>query len=718
MSVIQSIRDKYARIAVIAIGVSLVGFILMDAFTGRSNMFEGGADEIGVINGKEIKPADFEAKVKAEEAASQQQGYTGDAARQQAIEGVWNQEVTQTLLEEQYEQLGLTVSAKEVNDYLFGANPPANLKQQFIDSATGQYNAQAAQQRINQMKRGTAEERNQLAMFVDAIKEERRQAKYTSLFANTLYFPKWLVEKQTADNNLISKVAYVSVPYGNDTTIKVTDNEIKEYINARKKEFEQKNETRSISYVVFNAGASAADSAAARQALLSLKPAFDSTKDYESFLAQNNSAMSFYNGYISKNAMQQPNKEAILSAPVGVTYGPYLDGGQRPVYAMSKIIDMRTLPDTAKVRHILISTSQRNPQTGQMTPIRDDASAKALADSVYRLLQSGKSFDSLVATFSEDPGSKDKGGVYENISTGQMTAAFNDFAFTNPVGKTGIVPTEFGYHIMEVLSQKGSSPAYKIAYFARPVEASDETDNTASNAASQFAADAKNLEAFNAQVDKLRGRGINKMTATDIAENGYNIEGLGASRALVKEVFNADKGDVLAPQRIGEAYVVAAVTDVTPAGVQSVASARSTVEPVIRNKKKAAQIKQNLGTITTLEAASAKVGQPIQTADSLTFNGSNQALGFESRVVGASFNPANKGKVVPEAIEGQAGVYVLRVDAISALPATSGNTAEQQKVMQIQARQTFMSQMQSGNNPIIEALKSSAKIKDNRSKFY
>ncbi|MDB5197548.1 MAG: hypothetical protein JWP88_1919, partial [Flaviaesturariibacter sp.] len=636
------------------------------------------------------------------------------------IEGVWNQEVTETLMEDQYNELGIAVSNKEINDYLFGSNPPADLKQRFADSATGQYNGAAAQQFINQIKKsGRPEDKDQLSNYVTGLKAQRRMEKYTSLLANTTYFPKWFVEKQTADNSLISKVAYVSVPYGNDTTIKVSDSEISDYINAHKKEFEQKQATRSISYVVFNAGPSAADSTAAQQSLLNMRAAFDSARDYENFAVQNNSTVPFYNGYISKNAMRQPNKEAILSAPVGTVYGPYIDGsGQNGVYAMSKILDVKTLPDTTKARHILIATSQRNPQTGQSMTVRDDESAKKLADSVYALLKGGKSFDSLVTTFSEDPGSKDKGGVYENMFTGQMTASFNDFAFTNPVGTTGIVKTEFGYHIVEVLAHKGSSPAYKIAYFARPIEASNETDNTASNQASQFAADSKNLEAFNANVDKLRAKGINKMTATDIQENAFQIQGLGASRGLVREIFNADKGDVLAAQRIGDAYVVAAVTEVNKAGVASIASARTSVEPVIRNKKKAAQIKQSLGAISTLEAASAKLGQPIQTADSLHFNGSNQGLGFESRVIGASFNPANKGKVIAEAIEGQAGIYVLRVDAVSAMPVANGNIAEQRKFMQQQARQNFMSQMQSGSNPIIESLKANAKIKDNRAKFY
>ena len=170
---------------------------------------------------------------------------------------------------------------------------------------------------------------------------------------------------------------------------------------------------------------------------------------------------------------------------------------------------------------------------------------------------------------------------------------------------------------------------------------------------------------------------------------------------------------MLQPYRVGDAYVVATVTDVAKEGEMSVEKARSVVEPILRNRKKAAQIKQRIGTISTLEAASAALGQPIQQVDSLRFNGErNPALGYELKVLGAAFNPANKGKVVPEAIEGQAGVYVLRVNNVGTTPVMSGSIEEQRQMMQMQARQAFM------YRPPTEVLKESADIKDNRAKFY
>jgi peptidyl-prolyl cis-trans isomerase D len=715
MSVIQDIRDKYAKWAVVAIALSLIGFILMDAFTGRSNIFGGSSTTVGKINGKTLQYVDFEKKVKDQEMMARNQGADrGPEARKEYVDNVWNEEVSTKLVSDETDELGIRVSVKEMDDYLFGSNPPQDLRQRFVDSATGEYDAVAAQQAIAQMKRtAKPEDRAQFDQYLSALLLNRKFEKYNSLLVNSVYIPKWLVEKQNSDNSLVAKVAYVSVPYTtiSDSSIKISDDEIKDYINKHKKQFEVKEESRTINYIAFNAAPSAADSNTARTFLESKRIEFDTARDYETFLRDNNSPMSFYDGFVSKTAMKQPNKDAILSAPVGTVYGPYVDPGQGgSYYVMSKILAVRNVPDTVKVRHILISTNQRDPQTGQLTPVRDSATAKKLTDSVQSLLAAGQSFDSLVVKFSEDPGSKDKGGVYENVTSGQMTSEFNDYIFTNPVGKVGVVKTEFGFHILEVLSQKGSSQAYKIAYFSTPITASQETDNIANTEATNFAAESRSEKSFNENyAGKLQKKGYSKLVATNIHPMDYSIQPLGVSRELVKDIFEAKQGDVLQPQRVGEAYIVAVVTGVDEAGVQSVASARASVEPVLRNKKKAEQIQKKIGKITTLEAAAAAVNQPIIPADSLNFGGSNSPLGFEYRLLGAAFNPDNKGKVVPEALEGQTGVFVLRVDGVSAVANAAANVEEQRNMMKMQQRQSV--------NPI-EGLKSAASIKDYRAKFF
>ena len=135
MSVIQQIRDKYARWAVVAIAVSLLGFILMDAFAGRGSIFGGNSTTVGKINGKKIEFAEFESRIKAQEDAARDQGQ----GREDLIQSVWNQQIGMTILEEQFEELGISTTDKEINHMLF-VNPTDDLKQQFTDPATGQYN--------------------------------------------------------------------------------------------------------------------------------------------------------------------------------------------------------------------------------------------------------------------------------------------------------------------------------------------------------------------------------------------------------------------------------------------------------------------------------------------------------------------------------------------------------------------------------------------------
>jgi peptidyl-prolyl cis-trans isomerase D len=348
-----------------------------------------------------------------------------------------------------------------------------------------------------------------------------------------------------------------------------------------------------------------------------------------------------------------------------------------------------------------------------------DSVAKLRADSIEAAIRLGANFDTLETKYSTDQAAhKDKGVMTFSSMQIQSEGFAKPFAqFILFDGKTGdkkVVKTDFGWHYIEILEQKNPQPHHKVAYLSKPIIPSAETDEAAQNAANLFAGDSRDAKSFNDNYEKtIRPKGINRLVATDIKPNDYNVQGLGVSRQFVKAVFNADKGDVLQPERVGDNYIVALVTEVNEEGTMSIAKARTVVEPILRNEKKAAQIKQKLGKITTLEGASATIGQPVQTADSIRFNGSsNPTLGYEVKIIGAAFNPNNKSKVVPEALEGQAGVYVLRVDNVSTTPVEVAALAEQRKMLQMQARQAMQYR-----SPLL-ALRKAATIKDNRAKFY
>jgi parvulin-like peptidyl-prolyl isomerase len=103
--------------------------------------------------------------------------------------------------------------------------------------------------------------------------------------------------------------------------------------------------------------------------------------------------------------------------------------------------------ETASVRHILFLTQGKDKA--------EIDSIKALAQKVKDRAKAGEDFVSLVATYSEDPGSNQTGGLYADFGRGRMVQAFEDASFTLPIGSiSDLVETPYGYHIIKIEDRK------------------------------------------------------------------------------------------------------------------------------------------------------------------------------------------------------------------------------------------------------------------------
>jgi peptidyl-prolyl cis-trans isomerase C len=114
-------------------------------------------------------------------------------------------------------------------------------------------------------------------------------------------------------------------------------------------------------------------------------------------------------------------------------------------------------PEMVRASHILIGT--RDPATNTELSEEQKKAKRKLADDIRKRVLAGEDFAKLAKEFSDDPGSKDKGGEY-TFPRGQMVPEFEAAAFslgTNQV--SDIVTTQFGYHIIK-LSEK--IPAKKV----------------------------------------------------------------------------------------------------------------------------------------------------------------------------------------------------------------------------------------------------------------
>jgi len=717
MSIIQQIRERAAWLVFGVIALSLIGFIFMDARTTR--LFSGNkSSAVGSVNGQTIEYSDFQRQITVAEEQAKMRGYPMNEAIQQNIkETVWRQMVEDALLGDDYAALGLDVSDKEVNDMLVGANAIQDVKRAFTDPKTGIFDAQAAAAQINQLrnlykagpKKGGDNSRYEAARSffeesVPQIIKMRLREKYLSLMSNSAYVPKWMIEKMNADNSQIAKISYVNTPYFtvSDSAVKISDAEIQEYINKHQSQFKQE-ESRSIAYVTFDASPSAKDSANLKAELSRLADQFVKDNDPQAFLNRVGSQQPYFDGYIGKSRIQVPNKDSIFALQKGQIYGPYLDAGS---YTVAKLIDIKTLPDSVRARHILVATT--NPQNGQ--PIMDDSTAKKKIDSIKSLLAKGESFDSVAAKMSDDPGSKEKGGDLGYFTADRMVKEFADFCFNGRKGETGVVKSQFGYHYIEILDQKNFEPAYKIAYLSRKIETSPETDQAASGLANQFAAESRDAKAFDQNLDKNH---LQKLLAPDITPAEFSIPGLGTKRELVKWVYTANLGEVSEPYPVDDKYVVAVVTEINKEGTMAPAKARSVIEPILRNQKKAEQIIKKLGSPASLDAVASASAQQVQTADSVKFSSPYlpNGTGQEPKVIGVAFDKQLAGKPISPAISGTTGVFFVRVDNVSALSNPEADL-QQQRFMQEQQQRYGV------QNRLIDALRKNATIKDDRGKFY
>ena len=284
---------------------------------------------------------------------------------------------------------------------------------------------------------------------------------------------------------------------------------------------------------------------------------------------------------------------------------------------------------------------------------------------------------------------------------------FNDFALTGHVGETKTIKTAFGYHYVEILGQKGSTTGYKVANIGRPIVPSQQTIDSVSNVAAAFVASSQTYKALEENAKK-ENRPV--LPAQGIRENDYQIGTVGEDRDLVKWIYQHKVGEVSQPTEIGDNFIVAAITNISKAGLPTASAVRPYLEAQLRNKKKAKMIIESKFKGSSLEEYATAGGVQVETIDSLGFDASFvTGIGNEPALVGAAFNKENLNKV-SKPFAGNAGVFAVKPLSVSAKSSLESPEAVKNRI-----KQTWFQQLQ---NRLLSALQESAKIEDNRSTFF
>ena len=715
MAIIQKIRDKYAKVAGGVIAVSLIAFVLNDAFTSNSGSIFGSSTELAKVNGDAIEPIELDKRIREYNTVytiSNQGKQITDEVRDQIQEQAFKDLINEKIVDKQLKQLGIVVTAKEEKDLIYGANPSPMIMQYpvFTNPETGMFDAGRIKMYEDQLKsppegsdpNQIQKERENWDNYKSFVIHQSKLQKFNNLIGASLYSPKYMVDYKMAAQNEIASIQLVKVPTTviPDSEAPITDADIDAYVAKHKKRFEIPQEIRGIDYVSFDVIPSKEDTTTAKESLEKIKTELANTPNTGAAdFVSKYSEQGFRDFYFTKKSFQSPYADSILNLPVGAVYGPYLENS---AYLLVKVLEHRTMADSVKAQHILIQPSQK----------MDDSAAHKLADSLLAAIQTGgASFDTLALKYSVDNQNNQKGGDLGYFAYGSMVPEFNEFAFMNNTGDMKVVKTQFGYHIVRINDQKDMQTATKMAIVVKSLFPSDVTETAIYSKATEFASKYKDGKSFN---DGIKALNLQKREADQVKVQDYSIQGMGSARELVRWMYNAKQDNVSEVIKLSSPnnrYIIAKLINIQPKGTLKInAAVKPQIETIVRAEKKVEKIIEKYKSQTSLEGIAGLSGQPILKADSFTSTTPYlNNIGYEPKAIGYTFSKQAKVGSLSPALKGQDGVsYMLLV---SKTPKTAN--PNEAMVFQQQQMQENQQMQKSLSTTLQEMMMRKSKIKYN-----
>jgi len=702
MGLMSYLRNR-AGLVVTIIGLAIVAFLLGDIINYGTPFWMKSQNQVGSINGEAIDYQVFNAQVEQTTAMYQQQmgGAASPQMRNYAVQQVWNQFISQELLKQEIERIGLTVGKDELNAMVSGASPSQQIIQAFTNPETGVFDRNQLNTFLSQIStQGTPEMNAQWEMLLENIKNERLNVKYSNLLSNSVYVTSLEAQDEYNQRNKLANFKYLMLDYSSvkDSEIKLTDADYKAYYDAHKNSFKNPEETRSVEYALFDARPTANDTAATKSIIEQLKSELINSNN-DSLFAVTNSDTKYPFIYLRKGQVSPALDSVIFNTTAGTTVGPYLSNG---VYEIAKVVDAKFSPDSVQASHILLNDAAEGGVD----------KAKAKADSIKGLIEKGESFAALAIQFSMDQQSKVNGGDLGTFPRGRMVPEFDEAVFSGKPGQVVIVTSRYGTHIIKIEKQIGNSKIVKAAIVDKIINAGKATTDAAYAKANNFFGEAKG-DNF-AEVANKQGVAIEKIDKAIAMDNNFN--GVEVPRELIRWVFEAKKGEV--SDKVFETddhFIVARLVDIQPKGLLSLEAVKSQIEAQVKNEVKAKMLTEKMNNAlngaSSIDQVAQKLGKSAVEAQNIVMaNPVLPGVSLEPAVVGTAFGlQPNK---VSKTIKGTQGVYAVQVTEFTNPAELIASDLDKQK----QQMQTAKAQRSWGS--IYQALQNKATIDDNRIRFY
>jgi len=711
MAVLSKIRER-SLFLIIIIALALFSFVLSGLFQG--NIFSKNTTNIGEVNGEPINREEFAQQVEAFRARS-----NGRSSNTQNVNNAWNSLVREKVYETQLKKSGVVVGEKDIWDAIVNQVSMQN-SPQFMNEV-GMFDEEKLKEYIATLQENaTADEQSKAAWtswldYEKSIKNNLEQNTYNSLVKAGLSSTLTEGKADYFFKNTNVDLDYVYVPFSSisDSLVKVSDDDVKNYIKARKKEFTA-NESRDIQYVSFSIVASLEDEQAIQKELNTLIEdreeysaaakssinvvGFRNATKMAEFNSEHGSDTPFDKNFYTKALLPKSIGDSLFNKNINEVYGPYKENG---FYKVSKITAIKQLPDSVQASHILIPFL--GSAVADATVTQTEAQAKVVADSILTVIKADRTkFEEIAKSTSVDKVSGEKGGDLGWFTYNTMIPEFRDYAFENSVNDMGIVKSQFGFHIIRIDGQKNMQRTIQVATFSRKIQASEQTENAVFEDAETFASElssGKKLEELAAEKN-YTPRNIQNIEVFD-----DNIAQLGSQRQIVRWTFE-ETTNVNDVKRfdLDNGYAVVVLMKKNKAGLSTKGK---DIRTIILNQKKADLIKGR-STGETLDEI-AKQNNTVTHSSLAISNTSPVFSGLGRFTDAAGVVTFAKENVLTKNIIDKNGVLFAIITKKN-LPTELNNYNVNKKALE--------RQLQSRNAQIFEAIKDNSEIVDNRAFFY
>lgn len=697
MAVLEKIRVKFGILISVVIALALLSFIIDPNTISQVASSMSSKYRVGKIDGNSVSYQDFDNELNYQNRIFEYM-YRRNANTDQEMEYVrnmaWKTFVDRYMFLANARKAGIQVGESELVNLTSGDMVSPLISQIFVDE-TGAFSKDMLSNYLQSMQ---YDQSGQARMFWDYLQNtvttDQYYVKYNSLFSAGDFINPLMMTNEIAENNNSVGVEFVMLPYGyqRDTTIEISDAEIKNYYKAHKKLYRQ-TASRDIEYVVFEVKPSKTDISDANQKIVGVYDEFSSTDNVKNFLMKN-SDRQYVDEWYKKGELRTVSADIddfVFDKANGKDAVSEVLTKDNTFY-VARIMDSAMVPDSVFVKGVLLQGVQTE-----------------LADSLLNVLKTGKdNLGNVAAQYSAFNNPQGEPGEYGWMTKNTMFPGLESI-FTARTGSFYTVETNYGVHIIEVTDRTAPVLKKKVAILEKEALPSGNTINEYYVQANELAtkSDGK-YESFKKTADE---EGLAILTRNNLREGEENIGSINdRTKEVSKWAYEAREGKVSNVLNINnDYYIVAALKKVHKDGYTPVAEAASGIRSILYNQKlgekKAAEVASKIEGLGSMEAIAEALGTSVSTREGISFS-SYMNQGLDPKFIGA-VSVAEEG-VISAPLAGTIGVYVYKV--------TSHDTGASFTEDDVKNRAAQMAYYESQS--LLPVMMQDADVEDNRARFF